>query len=216
MSWRAEIIGGGVAGLATATAMAQRGADVRVHEQASRFTEIGAGLQISPNGMAVLDGLGAGDALRGAAIRAAAVRLIDGLSGRSVITLDLANGAPDLEWHFVHRAALIDILHDCAVAAGSRVDTNAKIDAAEAQMFADSGALVVGADGIKSMLRATLLGVRAPDFTGQIAWRAIVDDDDCPPEVQVWMGPGRHIVTYPLPGGRRNIVAVQELSLIHI
>ncbi len=209
MSYRAEIIGGGVAGLATATAMALRGADVRVHEQAARITEVGAGLQISPNGLAVLDGLGAGDALRSQSVQARAVRLIDGVTGRVVLTLDLAGHRPDQEWRFVHRATLIDILHAAAEAAGATIDTGARIDAAEAGLFADKGALVVGADGIRSMLRGLILGTKAPDFTGQIAWRAIIDDE-APPEVQVWMGPGRHIVSYPLPGGRRNIVAVLE------
>ena len=86
------VIGAGVAGLAVAIAARQRGADVTVFEQAPEITEVGAGLQISPNGIAVLDALGLGDAARKMAVPLAAVELIDGLSGRRVIRIAMDQG----------------------------------------------------------------------------------------------------------------------------
>ena len=70
-------------------------------------------------------------------------------------------------------------------------------------------ALIVGADGLHSVLRPYVNGPQDPFFTGQVAWRAIVQAR-AEPEARIWMAPGRHVVTYPLPKGRLNIVAVQE------
>ncbi len=84
------ILGGGIGGFAAACALSQRGASVTVLEQAPDLGEVGAGLQISPNGVRILDALGLGEAARARAMRSRGVRLRDGLSGREVITLDLA------------------------------------------------------------------------------------------------------------------------------
>ncbi|MCP3969112.1 MAG: FAD-dependent oxidoreductase [Rhodobacteraceae bacterium] len=84
-----SVIGAGVAGLAVATALAQRGAKVTVLEQAPRISEVGAGLQLSPNGTAVLDALGLGDGLRAAGPENRAVVLRDHRAGRQVLRLDL-------------------------------------------------------------------------------------------------------------------------------
>jgi len=71
--------------------------------------------------------------------------------------------------------------------------------------------VIIGADGLHSVARSALNGTAAPFFTRQVAWRALVPDDINAREVTVWMGPRRHIVSYPLRQGRvRNIVAVQE------
>ena len=63
---------------------------------------------------------------------------------------------------------------------------------------------------MQSAVRARLNGAAKPFFTGQVAWRAVIADDGAPPEAHVYMGPGRHLVSYPLAGGLRNIVAVEE------
>ena len=90
----------------------------------------------------------------------------------------------------------------------------------EAAILFESGAdktvdLVIGADGVRSNMRTALLGPSAPFFTGQVAWRALVCNSmDHPNKVMVHMGPGRHIVSYPLRGGSLvNLVMVQERSL---
>ena len=84
-----SVIGAGVAGLSVARAAARAGADVAVYEQAHEITEVGAGLQISPNGFRVLDALGLGEALRAVSVRALGVLLRDGVTGREVLRLSL-------------------------------------------------------------------------------------------------------------------------------
>ncbi len=203
------VAGAGIGGLAAAIALARRGHDVRVAERSDAITEVGAGIQISPNGAAVLKAIGLTEALENASIRADAVRLIDGPSGREVLTLDLKQHAPDLGWYFIHRARLIDLLLDEAKAAGVRVEVGQTIDPPPAGRALNGDDLLVGADGLKSRLRARVDEASKPFFTRQVAWRAVVPGAP-DPVVEVHMGPGRHLVTYPLLGGMRNIVAVEE------
>lgn len=203
------IVGAGIAGLATAIAMVERGARVTVLEQAPAITEIGAGIQVSPNGLAVLDGLGLGQAARDRGQPIAAICLHDGLTGRLVTRLALDRTArPYLAFH---RADLIDML---AAEARAR-DTTVLLSSMVADPAAFAGAdLLIGADGLHSIVRTALNGDDAPAFTGQIAWRALVAGQSDPAgEVRVFMGPGRHLVTYPLRGGALvNIVAVEETA----
>lgn len=200
------IVGGGISGLTAATAFAQRGAEVTLYEQAPAFTEVGAGLQVSPNGARVIAALGLEQALDAVSIRAEAVEPMDGLTGHKITRFDL-RGRAGPPYRFVHRAALIDVLAEAAQTAGATLVTDARTtEAPEAD-------LVVGADGLHSVFRARLNGEEKPFFTGQVAWRAVVDRvplSEVGPVARVWMAPGQHIVTYPLPGDRLNIVAVQE------
>ncbi len=116
-------MGAGVAGLTVARALALQGADVTILEQADAIREVGAGLQISPNGAAVLAALGLADALNAASMRAEAVQLCDGLDGSQVLRLDLAGLRPDQGYHLMHRADLIAMLADGARAAGATTAT---------------------------------------------------------------------------------------------
>lgn len=215
------IAGAGVGGLAAALAFRQRGADVTVLEQAEAITEVGAGLQISPNGGAVLQALGVADALAQRSVRAEAVQLRDYRRGKPVVALDLARFAADQTYLFVHRADLIDVLAAAVRKAGVHVRLLQKVDqvvpgrvptvslANGAQMQAD---LIVGADGLHSKARVALNGTAEPAFTGQVAWRATVPNTlGLGAQAQVFMAPHRHLVCYPLRGGELvNIVAVQE------
>ncbi len=200
-----SVTGAGVAGLSVATALAQRGAQVTVYEQAPAITEVGAGLQISPNGAAVLAALGLGEALRSAGVESQAVELRDYRQGRRVLRMDLAR-APGGGHPFVmlHRARLIALLETAARDSGVDIRLNAHI-APEAL----DTPLIIGADGVNSATRPLLNGAAQPFFTGQVAWRAVIEDP-APPEARVYMGPGKHLVTYPLHDGLRNIVAVEE------
>lgn len=200
------VIGGGIGGLAVARACALRGARVTLHEQAAQIFEVGAGLQVSPNGFAVLRGLGLGEALRHAGLRAERVVLHDYRRG-PVVRLDLTRLASREYW-FVHRADLIDILHRGAVAAGVEIRLNARITD-PATLDAD---LIIGADGLHSVMRKGLNGALAPFFTRQVAWRAVVAHDGSRMgEARVHMGPNRHLVSYPLRGGTAlNLIAVEE------
>lgn len=216
---RIAIIGAGIGGLAAARALALRGAEVTLLEQASEITEVGAGLQVSPNGMAVLRGLGLQAALVEQAVQAQAVCLRD-YDDSVVARLDLRL-LDDPSYYFIHRADLIDLLAAGAREAGVRIRLLQKVTgvtgteqptvhlASGAHMTCD---LVIGADGLHSVLRSILNGADQPFFTGQVAWRAVIPNNAArPPEAWVHMGPGRHIVSYPLRGGSAlNIVAVQE------
>ena len=112
------VVGAGIGGLAVARALQLRGAEVTVLEQAGAIREVGAGLQISPNGYRVLDALGLGERLRRVSVRAEAVQLID-YRGAPVVRLDLS-GLASRDYYFVHRADLIDCLAEGARAAGVR------------------------------------------------------------------------------------------------
>ena len=214
------VLGAGVAGLAVSTALAQRGARVTILEQSDAIREVGAGLQISPNGAAVLRALGLEAGLLAASLPAQAVHLRDGLSGDSVMRLDLAKQGQ--AFHLMHRADLIEVLRAGAEAAGVEMQLLQRIEQVDLsgeqpRMITAQGAersvgFVIGADGLHSKVRAALNGVVAPFFTHQVAWRAIIPAEPGEPaEAEVHMGAGRHLVSYPLRGGTlRNIVAVEE------
>ncbi|WP_135505367.1 FAD-dependent monooxygenase [Roseovarius aestuariivivens] len=211
------ILGGGIGGLAAALALSARGARCRVLEQAPALREVGAGLQISPNGFVVLEALGLGEGLRQASVQAKAVRLCD-YSGRDVVRLDLDQ--LERPWYFfVHRAELLSLLVEATARMGIPIETGRRIlkvrSGARPSVEDQTGAvhaadLIIAADGLHSVARPVLNGEATPFFTGQVAWRAVIDSDSTAPEAQVFMGPKRHLVTYPLSRGRRNIVAVEE------
>lgn len=214
------VLGGGIAGLAVAIALARRGAQVTVLEQAAELREVGAGLQISPNGAAVLRGLGLGEDLARLGTQAQAVDLRDGIGGGTVLRLDLAR--PGKDFFFVHRADLIAMLAAAARASGVQILLLQQIDEVTlgdhpphlttAQGALSEAAVLIGADGLHSKVRAALNGKVAPFFTHQVAWRALIPGrTEDAPVAEVFMGPGRHLVSYPLRGGTlRNIVAVEE------
>jgi len=216
------VLGAGVGGLTTAIALARRGAAVTVVEQAPAIVEVGGGLQISPNGVAVLDGLGLGDAARRVGDRSRGAVLRDYRHGSHVARLNLARHRPDHTYLLFHRSDLIELLATGARDAGVDIQLNRCVesvsdDADGARVtFADGQSikpgLVIGADGLHSRLRGALNGQADPFFTGQVAWRATVPNTTAlPPEATIYMGPGRHLVTYPLRGGKLiNIVAVEE------
>lgn len=216
------VIGAGIGGLASALALARRGARVTVLEQADEIAEVGAGLQITPNGVAVLDALGLGDELRACGLSASAIELREHTRGALVVRLDLARYAPGQAYLLLHRADLIDLLARAADRAGVLMELGHRVD----EISEDETGVrlrntdgqtrdcqfVIAADGLHSRLRAVLNGDQAPFFTGQVAWRAIVPAmADVHGAVRVHMGPGQHVVSYPLRArALTNIVAVQE------
>lgn len=210
---RALVIGAGIGGVAAALALARRGAAVTVLERAEAPGEVGAGIQISPNGMRVLDALGCGVAVRDAGLRAGSIVMRDHAGGRPILTMEFdAEG-----FHFLHRPRLLKVLLDAAGAADATVRWGAAAgpidDGAEPrvasrgdQIAAD---IVVAADGLASKARALLNGEKHAFFTGQVAWRAVIGGEG-PARADLMLGPGRHLVSYPLSGGLRNVVAVEE------
>ncbi len=213
------MIGAGIAGLSVARALALRGADVTVLEQADAIREVGAGLQISPNGFAVLKALGLGQAVADKAVLGRAVSLRDYRKGE-VLRLDLTQ-LDAQDYHFVHRADLIETLATGAREAGVKIRLLQQVEAVTpgwpATVMLANGAtlqadLIIGADGLHSKLRPALNGAATPFFTGQVAWRATVPiETESAPLVRLFMAPRRHLVIYPLRGGTMlNIVAIQE------
>lgn len=225
-SLHAVIVGGGIGGLATALALRHSGLDVTVLEQADEFREVGAGLQVSPNSTKVLEYLGLGDQLAQTGVRP------DRLESRHWQTGELLGehelngahpryGAP----HYVmYRVDILDalltalpkdVLHLGSRCVGVHQDRNGvRVDLANGSSV--TGDLVIGADGIHSVLRESLLGTVAPTFSGTVAYRGLV------PAERVahlrlantstkWWGPTpeHHLVHYYVAAGKLvNFIAV--------
>ena len=212
------VAGGGVGGLAAALFLARCGASVSVLERAPAFTEIGAGLQLSPNATRLLFALGLEAALRRVAFRPQAAEVRDRADGRRLLVTPLGAaaearwGAPYLQ---LHRADLLDVLLAAAGAAGVALRTACPLegvaqDGRRVQVETGGETLeadvLVGADGVRSRVRAALFGETPARFTGQIAWRGLVEAARLPdgliaPSATVWTGPGAHFVHYFVRGG---------------
>jgi salicylate hydroxylase len=219
----AIVIGAGIGGLAVAVALACKGVAVTVLEQAAQITEVGAGLQVSPNGLAVLRALGLEKRLmaRGAVRGRAVVMQAHDAAGRDVARLDLMRLPSQQAYYFMHRADLLDVLLQAAREQNVSFELGCAVDAVHTgetpQITLASGEqrraeVIIGADGIHSNVRTALNGTDAAFFTGQVAWRATVPNTMGHADVaMVTMGAGRHLVSYPLRGGAMvNLVAVEE------
>ncbi|MEE3098629.1 MAG: FAD-dependent monooxygenase, partial [Pseudomonadota bacterium] len=222
------VAGAGIGGLAMAVALARAGHGVTVAERAPALGEVGAGLQLSPNAMRALDALGLAEAAQGLGSRPEAVELRLHRSGRQVYRLALGRGA-ESRWGapylHIHRADLLGLRERAAREAGAEIRTGVAVERAGdirggAALHTDAGRidadLVIGADGVRSVVRQALSARGRPLYSGFVAWRGTVPADRLPagllaPRATVWMGPRRHLVTYPLREGRLlNFVAVEE------
>ncbi|MGH3633645.1 MAG: alpha/beta hydrolase fold domain-containing protein, partial [Mycobacterium sp.] len=209
---KAIVIGGGIGGTATALALLRDGVDVELYEQAAEFGEIGAGLQISANAVRVLEHLGVGEALREVGVAAEAVEFRDlrtdellhqtSLGGSELSRL----GALFIQ---AQRPDLLDILAsrlpDGIVHLGERC-VGFDEGADRVTVFFESGRtaqgeVLIGADGIHSIVRDRMLGRHEPEFSKIIAWRALVPHDKLDhlhlePKCHVWWGPHHSVVLY--------------------
>ena len=219
---RAVIVGGGIGGLATALSVAAAGHQVVVLERAEQFAEIGAGIQIAPNGIHALDVLGVGQAVRHTGVQMDELRFMDGVTGRHVTSLPLTEqyqqrfGSPYL---VVHRAELHRLLLDACLASPAIQLRSSSMAAGYEQRAGGTavvlqsgervaGDVVIGADGIHSRIRRQLVEDGAPRVSGLVVYRTMVAMEQVPEQLRLptsvtwWTGPGRHLVHYPIAGGR--------------
>ena len=224
------IVGGGIGGLAAALALTRRGIEVAVYEQAPELRELGAGVQISANGTRVLHALGLKEALERVQVLPAgkAIRLWN--TGQTWKLFDLGMesvaryGSPYIT---IHRGDLHTVIaHGLAQAKPGVIHLNRKcVELTQApdhvELRFENGdlvkaRLVIGADGVHSVVRENLFGATKPEFCGIIAWRGVVPMERVPASISRtigtnWVGPGGHVVHYPLRAGTLlNFVGMGE------
>lgn len=222
------IAGGGIGGLTAAIILAQNGGHVELFERAPNLSEIGAGLQLSPNAMQVHAAIGIHTDISnvGFAPEYAALRHYKTGDIHLKTPLKLAARASfGQDYIHIHRADLQRILITAAQAAGVQFRLGTTV-----QNFHQTkdhitlitnrgeftGDVLISADGTRSALRSIINTNSAPRFRGQIAWRGTLPASAVPqgllsPAANVWMGPGRHFVAYYLRGGELiNFIAVEE------
>jgi len=220
------VAGGGIAGLAAALALARKGIASLVLEQAGTFETVGAGLQIGPNAVKALRYLEAWEDLAPQCVAPESFVIRDAMSGNVLRVIPLSAtfeqrfGAPYRVAHradllsalaaAVARSPLIEVRHGSRVAAIAETASGVTVSLADGA--AVSGSHLVGADGIRSVARATIDPGRQPVYRGQALYRALVPIEYAPSDlaenvVTLWMGSGFHLVSYRVSGG-------EDLNLI--
>ena len=219
------IAGGGIAGLATALALAKRSIPSRILEQRSYPSEAGAGIQIGPNGVRVLTALGVAPHLAPRASRPTEIVVRQGGTARVLARMPLGtwieerHGAP---YWVVHRRDLQAALLAC-VAAEPLIEMVTGFTVATATAHGDAievrgatgetlrGPVLVGADGIRSVIRATVAPEARLKFSGTAASRTLLPASAAGPlgdpnVIGVWLSPGAHVVHYPVEAGAKIAV----------
>jgi len=223
---RIAILGGGIGGLAAAAFLERHGLPSTVYEQAAQVAEVGAGLVVAPNAARQLRRLGALEDVRGRA-----VRLDTGWEfrrwedGTVLSSENLAESCERLygeQTYTAHRADLLAAIWskvpERSIELGRKcVGLEAAADGSFRLHFADGqlaeADVVVGADGVHSTVRSTLFGASPATYSGLCAFRALVPADRAPdfalrPAQTLWLGPGHHLVHYPVSAGEVvNLVA---------
>jgi salicylate hydroxylase len=226
------IVGAGIGGLAAALALVRRGIDVDVYEQAPELRELGAGVQVSANGTRVLHALGLGEALEKVQVLPAgkAIRLWN--TGQSWKLFDLGMESRErygFPYITIHRGDLHNVIaeallrerpdavhlsHECT---GVR-QTPDRVELLFENAAPVTAKIAIGADGLHSIMRASLFGAPKPQFCGITAWRGVVPIETLPASIPRligtnWVGPGGHVVHYPLRAGTLlNFVGIRERS----
>jgi salicylate hydroxylase len=224
------IVGAGIGGLTAALALLRRGYRVDLFEQAGELKEVGAGLQISANGTRALYELGVGDTLRALACEPKEKEIRLWSSGQAWKLFDVGPISV-ARWGFpyftMYRPDLLGVLAAAVREAGPDslhlkrkcagfTQGNGRVQVDFTDGSHAEGDVLIGADGVHSNIRAGLWGADAPKFTGCMAWRGTIPMEKLPPHLARivgtnWIGPGGHVVHYPLSGGRlMNFVGVVE------
>ena len=222
------IIGGGIGGLAAALSLLRAGLDVHVYERAKKLSEVGAGIQVSPNASRILHGFGLADALANMGVKPLAMHQRRWDDGRTLLRTPLAEAmeaAFGFPHYQMHRADLLNTLARALpverLHIGHRftalVDHGDYVEATFENGTHISVDALIGADGIHSVVRDVLFGPEKPHFTGCVAYRGLVPASrltqlDLEVTCQVWMGPGKHFVHYYVQNRRlvNWVVAIEQ------
>ncbi|MGN6319663.1 FAD-dependent monooxygenase [Trinickia sp.] len=213
------IAGAGIGGLAAGAALLRKGFDVTILEQAKALGEIGAGVQLSPNATRVLYRIGVGERLEGLACEPPGKRVRLWNSGQTWPLFDLGAASREVygfPYFTVHRADLHQALVDsvCALRPDAiRLDhkvesiaqANGKVEVQTVSGATFEADLLIGADGVHSRVRRALFGADEPVYSGVMAWRGVIDASKLPDHLRTpfgvnWVGPGAHVIHYPLRG----------------
>lgn len=224
------VVGGGIGGLTAALALLRRGYEVSVFEQASQLQEVGAGLQISPNGVRVLCALGLEQALLQICFEPEGKEIRLWNTGETWKLFDLGVESAErygFPYVTVHRNDLHQILVKAVEqAAPGAIHLDHRFIAVERNddrvtlVFDGKPSatfdVVVGADGVHSKMRELLFGSGPAKFTGIVAWRGVIPVELLPKELVKpvgvnWIGPGGHVIHYPIRRGELiNFTSVVE------
>ncbi len=228
---RILIIGGGIGGLTLAAALHQRGIDATVVERAPKFAPVGAGIVLGVNAMKVMARIGVADAIAQRGLEAGVARIADS-RGKTLTAIDFKSMPRDVGRAIVlHRAALHEAILTGVPADAIRLGTTIESlreepDRVEVRLSdgtEDAFDLVVGADGIRSAVRAMVFGEIPLHYSGYTCWRFVVACDL--PNTDTWemWGRGRRFGVAPIGGGRvycfatlnapRNDPAMRDLPL---
>lgn len=224
------VSGGGIGGLAAALALARSGQRVHLLEQAPAFGEVGAGLQLGPNAVRVLDSWGLSEGLRATAAFPEALQVRDAHSARTLGRLRLgalARARYGQPYATLHRADLHGLLLAAVqrergvhlhlgvrVASYDASDEGVRLRCENDETF--EGVALIGSDGLWSRVRSQMLGAHPVRASGHLAYRGMVRAADLPPAlrspvVTAWLGPRLHAVHYPVRlGAWFNVVVVVQ------
>ncbi len=220
------VAGGGIGGLAAALALVRRGFRVRVLEQSPQIGEIGAGIQLGPNAFHAFDALGVGDKARSRAVYTDYMVMTDAIDEYEVGRIPTGEafrqrfGNP---YAVIHRADVhLSLLEGAQESGMVEFMTSTRVERIEQDGDSvtvidqngnrHTGVALIAADGVKSVVRAQLVG-DGHRVTGHVVYRAVVDQADFPENLKwnaasVWVGPNCHLVHYPLRGGEQYNVVV--------
>ncbi|MGE0503419.1 MAG: FAD-dependent oxidoreductase [Rhizobiaceae bacterium] len=219
-SKRILVAGGGIGGLSVAWMLSRLGHEVTVLEQAPDFTEVGAGIQLAPNGVRALRTMGLESQVEAVIWQPDALRMRNGYDGSAIVSLPTGSAFAErygANYYVIHRADLLDILlracHDeprVTLTTGARVTAITEDENGVAVTLANGrmieGDALVGADGLRSVVRQTIVGDGAPALPRHVVYRGVIARDDLPeelwsPSVTMWVGANADFVHYPLRGG---------------